>query len=199
MWRCVTLLGVFMEPGLTRLRFTIMTMRWIAVLLTALPVAALANVTWGSRVVPYLPVPRGAAVILNTGSTNSTGYRIVVQSDGNAEYVMASERARTSVSRALALRFFSDLKAAPLQSVAHAQCMKSASFGTSLFVWWNHERSPDLSCAADAHGRTLAQDARAIEQALDISGSVRQPIVRPLMPGEQHKPLPPSPSATPRT
>jgi hypothetical protein len=149
-----------------------------------------------------LPVPKGAAVILNTGSTNTSGYRIVVQRNGNAEYITDVTRAKALVPAPIVSKFFSDLHAAaPLQTLQRAACMKSISFGTSLFVWWDHSRSPDLSCPADERARALEVDAQAVSSALHISSAPRGPVMRPLMPGEQHKPLPPisSPasSATP--
>ena len=171
--------------------------RLIAVLLVASPLAAAANVTNVSKVPGYLPVPKGAAVILNTGSTNTGGYRIVVQRSGDAEYIAQATRAKAQVPASIASRFFSDLRAAaPLQNVQHAACMKSISFGTSLFVYWNHSRSPDLSCPADARGSALEADALAVASALHISNAPRGTVMRPLMPGEQHKPLPPAPSPT---
>ena len=53
--------------------------------------------------VPYLPVPRGAAVILNTGSTSHTlGYRVVIQRSGAAEeYINGPKRATAVVPASL--------------------------------------------------------------------------------------------------
>jgi hypothetical protein len=182
----------------TRSRSHNMMKRLIAVLLVASPLAAAANVSNVSKVPGYLPVPKGAAVILNTGSTNTSGYRIVVQRSGSAEYITDATRATAQVAPAsIVSRFFSDLRAAgPLQNVPHAACVKSMSFGTSLFVYWDHSRSPDLSCPADARGRALEADALTIASALHISNAPRGPVMRPLMPGEQHKPLPPAPNPT---
>jgi hypothetical protein len=181
----------------TRPRSHNMMKRLIAVLLVASPLAAAANVTNVSKVPGYLPVPKGAAVILNTGSTNASAYRIVVQANGNAEYIAYATRAKEHVPASIVSKFFSDLHAAgPLQNLPRVPCMKSISFGTSLFVWWDHSRSPDLSCPSDERGRALAADAQAVASALHISTMLRGPVMRPLMPGEQHKPLPPAPNPT---
>ncbi len=189
----------FREPVHARLRFSIMMIHWVASLLVAIPITAIASITTASRV-PYLPVPKGAAVILNTGSTNSAGYRIVIQPDGSAEYVVASTPQRASIPTEQAHRFFADLAAAmPLHELPSEPCMKSVSFGTSLFVWWSHSRSPDLSCPSDARGRTLRDDAEQVAQALKISGLLG-PVMRPMLPNEQHRALPQpstSPSPTP--
>ena len=186
----------------TRHRSHNMMKRLIAVLLVASPLTAAANVTNVSKVPGYLPVPKGAAVILNTGSTNTSGYRIVVQQTGNAEYIMEMTRAKAHVPGSIVSKFFSDLHAAaPLQTLLREPCMKSISFGTSLFVYWDHTRSPDLSCPADARGRALEADVQSVALALHLSSAPRGPVMRPLMPGEQHKPLPPisnpTSSATP--
>jgi len=152
----------------------------------------------GPRVPPYLPVPAGAAVIMDTGSTNATGYRIVIQPQGSLEYVAGQQRAAATVSRDLARAFFAHLAdAAPLDRLQSEPCMKSISFGSSLFVWWwAHGRSPDLLCPTDARGSALREDAQKIARELSLTKDV--PVMRPLLPGEQHKPLPtPIPSSGP--
>ncbi len=171
---------------------------WIWVVLLTLAAAtqsARADMVRSPRVPPYLPVPAGAAVILNTGSTNTAGYRIVVQPSGSVEYAAASRRATANIADRLAAKFFHDLKAAgPLQDLETTPCMKSVSFGTSLFVWWEHGRSPDLSCSSGEHARALQDDATQIAAALHLSPGWLSPVVRPLMPGEQHQALPPAPA-----
>lgn len=169
----------------------------IAALLVLVPVAAWANVTAFSREQPYLPVPRGAAVILNTGSTNASGYRIVVARDGRSEYVAGSGHRSAAIPKDVAAKFFDALQsAAPLQDLPRVPCMKSASFGASLFVWWRGQRSPDLTCVFDPRGKTLVVDASAIAGALHISSRSSCAVVRPLLPAEMHRSLPtPQPRA----
>jgi hypothetical protein len=143
---------------------------------------------------PYLPVLSGSAVIMLTGSTNTTGYRIVVGPDGTAQYVTAAGRGRGTVDSSVAQRFFMDLQAtAPLAGLPEGSCMKSASFGTSFFVYWNHSRSPDLTCTSGA-GKTIAGDAEAVTSALGVQMRMRV-MVRPALPGEQHRPVP-APTST---
>jgi hypothetical protein len=171
---------------------------WICIVVLALAGAsqsAWADMVRSPRTPPYLPVPVGAAVILNTGSTNAAGYRIVVQLSGSVEYVAASRRDTATIDDRLAAKFFSDLKAAgPLQDLQTTPCMKSVSFGTSLFVWWEHGRSPDLSCSSGEQARAVAADASQIAAALHLAPGSFSPVMRPLMPGEQHKALPPAPT-----
>jgi hypothetical protein len=146
------------------------------------------------KIPPTLPVSKGDAVIMMTGSTNTTGYRIVLSQTGAAEYVSASGRATGEISSALRAKLFSDLAAAqPLDTIPHAACMKSASFGSSLFVYWEHHRSPDLTCLASARGAALREDAAAAASELHIHSSIRG-LERPMLPSEFHKALP---TATP--
>lgn len=145
--------------------------------------------------VPALPVPRGSAVILDTGSSNTLGYRIVVQPSGSAEYVMGDATHGGRLPNALAVRFFRDLSAAmPLSQLRANQCMKSASFGISLFVWWRGQRSPDVSCSGPPEVAALNADLSGIASALGIRTTVRHFV--PMLPNEPRNlvPLQPSPS-----
>ena len=146
-----------------------------------------ATAAAAAGVVPYLPVPKGAAVILNTGSTNAPGYRIVVTRAGDAEYVWGSHRTTARIDPSLAAKFFADAqRGMPLSRLRYAPCMKSASFGTSTFVWWRGERSPDLTCPEGAVASSVYQDALAIASELKIgTGS---PVYLPT--GEPRKPIP---------
>lgn len=144
--------------------------------------------------VPHLPIPVGAAVILNTGSTNAPGYRIVIVRGGSVRYSEGTHSARALVPAVLAEKFFAALSGAmPLDALLREECMKSASFGTSLYVWYAGRRSPDLDCSGDARGRALASEARAVAHALGLGESVK----RPLMPNEPRRILPAEPSPTP--
>jgi hypothetical protein len=160
-------------------------------------VPSIAAATW--QTVPYLPIPKYAAVILNTGSTNTSGFRIVVQQSGAVEYVSGSSRARGDIPASLATKFFHDLSVAmPLSKIHTAPCMKSASFGTYVFVWWRGERSPDVTCPGDSNAQALQSDAGAIADTLHLAGNLRGHAV-PMLPNEPRKPLPapvPSPTGT---
>lgn len=162
----------------------------IVALVLAVPVMAAA-----APAVPYLPVPKGAAVILNTGSTNTVGYRIVVQQSGSAESINGPRRAMGSVPVSLATQFFKDLQAAmPLSAHGSSDCMKSASFGSSMFVWWHGSRSGDLSCGGAG---AIASDADKIAQALDMSTGLRLMRPIPMLTNEPRRPLPqPMPTPT---
>jgi hypothetical protein len=157
--------------------------RLLLVLALVAPVAASA-----APAVPYLPVPKGAAVILNTGSTNTLGYRIVLQRSGAAEYINGPKRALATVPASLTAQFFKDVQAKmPLESRTATTCMKSASFGYSVFVWWNHSRSGDVTCP---NGAAIANDVTKIAQALNLSTGLRLVRPIPMLTNEPRKPLP---------
>src|SRR5215472_14805186 len=93
---------------------------------------------------------RDEAVIVNSGSTNTAGFRIVVNKNGDAEYTVMprrfgppaqSEPMRRKIPEALTQRLFSHLGAAkPLTNLPRERCAKSASFGTSLTIEFGGER-----------------------------------------------------------
>lgn len=117
-----------------------------------------------------------SAIIVNSGSTNTAGFEIVVDPSGAAQYtshplLRAIERmeppksVRKTLAKALAKAFYDDIKAArPLASLPPQRCMKSVSFGARLTVQDGSDTSPDLSCGdgGDAKMRALIRDTNAI-------------------------------------
>jgi hypothetical protein len=113
------------------------------------------------------------AVIVNSGSTNAAGFRIIVERSGNAEYTVRPRRVENTAAKpvqrkvpdALVRRLYADLEAAqPLSALPHRGCFKSASFGTKVTIEDGKEISPDLSCPEerDAHIRALMRDVSEI-------------------------------------
>ncbi len=116
------------------------------------------------------------AVIVNSGSTNSAGFRIVVERSGKAEFTAVPRKSGRSPDEtpkqmertlpdAMVKRFYADLDAAkPLSSLPNRRCMKSASFGTKLTIEFAGEETPDLSCGSgdDAKLQDLVRDANEI-------------------------------------
>jgi hypothetical protein len=97
------------------------------------------------------------ATIVNSGSTNRPGFRIVVDRSGVAEFTAVPRRRaiqpdaatpiRLTISRVLTDRLYTDLTAAsPLASLPASHCMKSVSFGSTLAIEFGGEYTPDLSC-----------------------------------------------------
>jgi hypothetical protein len=121
------------------------------------------------------PEDGDAATIVNSGSTNRPGFRIVVNRSGVAELTSTPRRfsvrqtqpepVRLMLPRALVETFYSHLEAAiPLGLLPAVHCAKSASFGTTLSVAFGKEQTPDLSCAdgGNAVMRDLIRDTRQI-------------------------------------
>jgi hypothetical protein len=133
----------------------------------------------GSPPVPPARIPTAAdeALIVNSGSTNTAGYRLRVYADGTTALQQADAALRKHVSAALVKRFFADLRAAgALDKLPRAACMKSASFGSSTQVAYRGKMSPDLTCpSASPAERALAVDA----DALAAAGGVTM-LLRPL-------------------
>ncbi|MGA8533390.1 MAG: hypothetical protein WB615_04725 [Candidatus Tumulicola sp.] len=146
---------------------------------------------------------RDGAVIVDSGSTNTTGYRIDMWSDGTATIVLQSRGGVAqsgsksfSVAGDVTARFFADLKAVRAANVTGSPCMKSASFGTTTRVNWHGWASPDLDCPAEnALLSALVRDVSLIRAASGI-GSLPG-IRRGAGSGGPIHAEPPSPGASP--
>ena len=119
---------------------------------------------------------RDGAVIVDSGSTNTPGYRIDIWSDGSATVVVQNrgvtrgEPKSFSVATNVAAKFFANLKAVRAGNVTGEPCMKSASFGTMTHVTWHEWTSPDLDCPSDRPALTsLVASVNAIRAASGIS------------------------------
>jgi hypothetical protein len=117
------------------------------------------------------------AVIVNSGSTNASGFKITVHSNGQSTAIMQN---RQGVAQSAAHSFtvsakqvgslFGDIKAAKTAPPSEGGCMKSVSFGTSTHVQWQGWTSPDLDCPSDNAAVTaLKNDVSVIRTAAGIS------------------------------
>lgn len=115
--------------------------------------------------------------IVNSGSTNFPGYKIVVDGSGKAEYTLRPRRfpiekgqpkvetTAKTLPQDLTRSFFADLNAAqPLSGLPARHCAKSVSFGTKLTLQYGDETSPDLSCGDGGNEKlhALIRDTDAI-------------------------------------
>jgi hypothetical protein len=121
------------------------------------------------------PGPRNTeAVVVSSGSTNTSGFRIRIELSGEAAYTNVPRRLappalndsavplRAMLPGPLIRRFFDDLTAAgPLSDLPRSHCMKSASFGTTLIIEFDGNTTPDLRCPAtdNPHLQALKKDA----------------------------------------
>ncbi|MEH2252877.1 hypothetical protein [Nostoc sp.] len=126
-------------------------------------------------------VPYNVAIIVNSGSTNTIGYRIYVSPSGEVNYVDGRGSNQGKLPEKFTKRFFSDLKVAqPLSNLPVKGCVKSVSFGTSTTIRLAAEQSQDISCPGNAKAQRLDNDVIAIVKALNIAN----------VPKSQGKPLP---------
>lgn len=123
----------------------------------------------GAAAEPY------TATIIDSGSTNRPGFRIVVDNSRGAELTSTTRKLSVSqeqskpirrmLPHATVERFHADLNAAkPLASLPEVHCMKSASFGSTLTVAFGGEQTPDLRCGdgGNVAMRNLIRDANEI-------------------------------------
>src|ERR1700680_437407 len=149
-------------------------------LLHALALAAVFLPTYGPIAQPAsttppgmrIPVSSTEALILNSGSTNTAGYRLRVSTSGWTTLQQGDVALRKRVAARFVQRLFADLRATgPLDELATHPCMKSASFGTSMVIVYRGKTSPDISCPGPP--RAPQQDAVALADAAGVTLSAR--------------------------
>ncbi len=126
------------------------------------------------------------ATIENTGSTNTRGYGLFVYSNGQVAVGGLSRQDSSlpephspRISQLVASKFFHDLAAAmPLTKLTVRHGMRSASFGTSTYVTYKGQRSPDLTFGGDAPANALKADIDAITKALHVGNMPRRPALK---------------------
>jgi hypothetical protein len=145
-------------------------------------ICALTLIGAAAAVTAYPQSQERSAEIVNSGSTNAAGYRIIVRESGHAKYIPGktkrlSAQQETEIEADIPARmtkkFFEDIDlAAPLAQLPVGRCAKSVSFGTSTFVKVGDEQTPDVSCPGeDSRMKALFTDAQAIRDAVKSSDS----------------------------
>ena len=133
------------------------------------------------------PVPAQTAVIMNTGSTNTFGYKVTVtmtkgtyhlSSVSNGGKDTSSDSGMPSGVQPLVVQLFKDLNCAmPLTSLPMRHGMRSASFGTETYITYKGQKSPDLTFASDPRTAALKADIDAITKTLHLGNAPRCPTV----------------------
>lgn len=113
-------------------------------------------------------------IIENTGSTNFSGYKMVVAPSGE---VTVTSFGRISpmghqvftqglyhLPQASARKLLGDLNSALPFSGAPGSCVKSVSFGTATYVIFKGQKSPDIQCLRN--GPQYVQDVFNIQRAI---------------------------------
>lgn len=150
-------------------------MKHYARALSALFIVVLPLALLGAAGIPNLPASRQAVTILNPGTGDYLGFRIVVEPNGKVSAIDAAGRAVGYLSVAVTQTLFTDVaSAAPLASLPASTCSATASNDTTIAVnaaitvSWNGQRSPLLLCATDPRAVKLVADATAIQRGLYV-------------------------------
>ncbi len=121
--------------------------------------------------------------IIDSGSTNFPGLTVKLKKSGPQAVIEPASGAQQTITldQTLCARLKKDLKAAgPLNELPANHCMKSVSFGASLFIEQEGVRSPDLSCRqTDSRAASLKQDASDILSAAKLHVPHRQERLAP--------------------
>ena len=146
------------------------------------------------------PIQDGATV-LDTGSTNRPGALVRVHADGSAiveqqiRGVQQPAHHAATISDGLAARLLATAKVARAAGATRklgVPCMKSVSFGSSLYVTYHGWRSPDLMCPVLGPATALKTAAQAVLAAAVPPGRQIH-----MMPNEVRKPLPTATASAP--
>src|SRR5262249_9755766 len=91
-------------------------------------------------------------IIHNTGSTNTASFEIVMSRAGKAKFVVfhydRTDRGTGELPSGMVNKFFKDLDSAmPISTQKGGNCLKSISFGSSTYVIYKGETSPDITCS----------------------------------------------------
>ena len=110
-------------------------------------------------------LPEGIIVISISGSTNSCAQALFVRSTGSVTYISCHSRKYVLLPSNLTNAFFEDIhQAEPLNALpSNKECLKSASFGNTIFLALKTQESPDVSCSIDHLGQILHRDVGAIQ------------------------------------
>ncbi len=128
-------------------------------------------------------------ILENSGSTNTEGYKIDVVREAdrsvNASYSyrdrVGHEHGKIqglAVNKPLSARLYQDIETAgPLALLPVSHMVQSVSFGTSTYITYKGQRSPDLSYGSDYRVVALRNDVQAIAK-LGHLGGPRRPLTR---------------------
>jgi len=165
-----------------------------------LSIAALALLT-----IAAAPCRLDGARIFDSGSTNVQGFTIAVRSDGTGWWRPSARMGQAlapshtfTIDQNVARRFLKAMNAGRAQHLRGVPCMKSASFGHSVFAIWHGWRSPDITCPLDTAG--AQRIAASIHAVIAASGMPTPTVGRRIgLPGNEprRQPSEPSPAGSP--
>jgi len=160
--------------------------KWLITGAMGLLIAALPALAKAPHKMKPKVVTSETATIENTGSTNTTGYKITVTQTGNSFHAEAastggdhnSEAGNKEPLRSQVRKLFTDLAAAmPLTSLPARHGMRSVSFGTTTYITYKGQRSPDLTFGGSPRADALKADIGVITKTLHVGNAPRHPVV----------------------
>ena len=110
---------------------------------------------------------RGTIIIDNSGSTNTPGWTLTVQENGEGIVVFKKsgyENQRISSTLAMFKQLRIDLQSiGDVTKIQIGQCFKSASFGTLTTITYNGKSSGDLECIPPNESATVQNLSKQIQ------------------------------------
>jgi hypothetical protein len=116
--------------------------------------------------------------IVNSGSTNTLGFTLTISENGTAILEQGNSTERKHLPLESVARFFAALRASgPLDALPATLCLKSASFGTTMRIFFEGKASPDISCPnPNVVVQELAREATALVGAAGAKVVPRRPL-----------------------
>jgi hypothetical protein len=111
------------------------------------------------------------AIIVESGSTGTCPYTIVVWLNGTAAYTACNRTGTGTISPTLTIQFFEHvILALPFSDLPILHCLKPTSFRTTTIVQYARLFTLDISCPSlDKHIADLFFDTTQIQQVLGFS------------------------------
>ncbi len=116
--------------------------------------------------------------VIDSGSTNVPGMRMTIEQSNRRAIVERKDGSKQPVklTKEVCDRILQDVEAAgPLNELPVRHCMKSVSFGKSIFIEYKGVRTPDLSCQqSDPRAAALKKDAQEILSAAPSANALKK-------------------------
>jgi hypothetical protein len=120
------------------------------------------------------PAPTGPVTAAVSSSTNVHGYAILLQQNAKARLTQDGYVQTTTIPTADAAQFFKDLDAySPIKDIATVNnCLKSASYGTTMTLTYAGSTSGDVSCppSSTSPAEVLYGDEQQVEKDMRANG-----------------------------
>ncbi|HEX2571651.1 MAG TPA: hypothetical protein VH877_18975 [Polyangia bacterium] len=140
----------------------------------ALGLVAFGLLLGAGRHAKALP-PTNALVILNTGTTDTIGYRIVIPPSGEAFFVTGKGPGQKQLPAKLLKKLHKDLAAVGSleQMAVRTPCPKPAASATTTTLQYHGQFSGDLTCAGDKRAVKLQKVITEVVKVLGVTNVPR--------------------------